>query len=228
MLYRDMRRFVEADLQQVETTIARHLDTDVPFIEETAGTSCRAAANASARRCSSCRPACVAAAASACTNSARLSSSSTPPPCCTTTSWTTPTCGAAILPNYGHSLWGNEISILIGDYLYAKAMSLALADKDHLVMETVSDVTVEMAKGQVIETLKQRDLGISESEYYRIIGLKTASLFAASCKIGAIIGGIRRRNAPGSKPSDTTWGWLFRWLTTRWISCRPRNKLGKR
>jgi octaprenyl-diphosphate synthase len=89
-----------------------------------------------------------------------------------------------------HSLWGNEMAILIGDYLYSKAMSLALADKDHLVMQTVSNVTVEMAKGQVIETLKQRDLGTSEADYYRIIALKTASLFAASCTIGAVLGGV--------------------------------------
>lgn len=89
-----------------------------------------------------------------------------------------------------HALWGNEMAILIGDYLYSKAMALALADKDHLVMQTVSDVTVEMAKGQVIETLKQRDLGTSEADYYRIIGLKTASLFAACCTIGAVLGGV--------------------------------------
>jgi octaprenyl-diphosphate synthase len=89
-----------------------------------------------------------------------------------------------------HSLWGNEMAILIGDYLYSKAMSLALADKDYLVMQTVSEVTNEMAKGQVMETLKQRDMGITEADYYRIIGLKTASLFAASCTIGAIVGGV--------------------------------------
>jgi octaprenyl-diphosphate synthase len=89
-----------------------------------------------------------------------------------------------------HSLWGNEMAILIGDYLYSKAMSLALADKDYLVMQTVSKVTNEMAKGQVMETLKQRDMGITEADYYRIIGLKTASLFAASCTIGAIVGGV--------------------------------------
>lgn len=86
--------------------------------------------------------------------------------------------------------WGNEISILIGDYLYAKAMELALKDKDHLVMETVSRVTKEMAKGQVIETLKERDLSITEDEYYRIIALKTAALFEGSCTIGALAAGL--------------------------------------
>jgi octaprenyl-diphosphate synthase len=89
-----------------------------------------------------------------------------------------------------NSRWGNEISILLGDYLYSKAMSLSLADKDHLVMQTISDVTVEMAKGQIIETLKQRDLSIDEVDYYRIISLKTAALFAACCTIGAVLGGV--------------------------------------
>ena len=86
--------------------------------------------------------------------------------------------------------WGNQLSILIGDYLYAKSMELALADKDHLVLQTVSDVTTKMAKGQVIETLKERDLTISEDEYYRIIALKTAALFEASCAIGALAAGF--------------------------------------
>ncbi len=102
-----------------------------------------------------------------------------------------------------NSRWGNHISILIGDYLYAKAMSLALSDKDHLVMKTVSSVTMEMAKGQVIETLKQRDLGISEEEYYRIIALKTASLFEASCTIGALLGGV----SPQQRAQITAFGY---------------------
>jgi len=89
-----------------------------------------------------------------------------------------------------NSRWGNEISILIGDYLYAKAMELSLQDKDHLVMETVARVTKEMAKGQVLETLKERDLTITEDEYYRIIALKTAALFEGSCTIGALAAGL--------------------------------------
>ena len=126
-----------------------------------------------------------------------------------------------------HSLWGNEISILIGDYLYAKAMSLALADKDHMVMETVSDVTVEMAKGQVIETLKQRDLGISEEEYDRIIALKTASLFAASCKIGAIIGGIRPQERDRVEAFGHHLGMAFQMADDTLDFVSPADKLGK-
>jgi octaprenyl-diphosphate synthase len=89
-----------------------------------------------------------------------------------------------------NSRLGNEISILIGDYLYAKAMELSLQDKDHLVMETVARVTKDMAKGQVLETLKERDLTITEDEYYRIIALKTAALFEGSCTVGALAAGL--------------------------------------
>ena len=89
-----------------------------------------------------------------------------------------------------NSRWGNDISILIGDYLYAKAMEMALSDKDHLVMATVARVTKEMAKGQVLETLKERDLSITEDEYNRIIALKTAALFEGSCAIGALAAGL--------------------------------------
>ena len=56
---------------------------------------------------------------------------------------------------------------------------------------------------------------------------KPASLFAASCKIGAIIAAFRRSNATKSRRSGTTWGWLSKWPTTRWISSPPADKLGK-
>jgi len=126
-----------------------------------------------------------------------------------------------------NSRWGNEISILIGDYLYSKAMSLSLEDKDHLVMQTISHVTMEMAKGQVIETLKQRDLGITEEDYYRIISLKTASLFAACCTIGAVLGGV----APQHRTRVTAFGYdlglAFQMADDTLDFVAPQAKLGK-
>jgi octaprenyl-diphosphate synthase len=126
-----------------------------------------------------------------------------------------------------NSRWGNEISILIGDYLYSKAMSLSLADKDHLVMQTISDVTVEMAKGQVIETLKQRDLGISEAEYYRIIALKTASLFAACCTIGAVLGGVSPQQRACVAAFGHDLGMAFQMADDTMDFVAPEAKLGK-
>lgn len=126
-----------------------------------------------------------------------------------------------------NSRWGNEISILIGDYLYSTAMSLSLADKDHLVMRTISDVTVEMAKGQVIETLKQRDLGISEADYYRIIGSKTASLFAACCTIGALLGGVSPQQRARVAAFGQDLGMAFQMADDTLDFVAPEAKLGK-
>lgn len=126
-----------------------------------------------------------------------------------------------------NSRWGNEISILIGDYLYSKAMSLSLADRDHLVMQTISNVTVEMAKGQVIETLKQRDLGISEADYYRIIALKTASLFAACCTIGAVLGGVSPQQRAQVAAFGHDLGIAFQIADDTLDFVAPEAKLGK-
>lgn len=88
------------------------------------------------------------------------------------------------------SRWGTTMSILIGDYLYALSMELAIIDANHLIMETVAKVTQKMAKGQVIATLKKHDISLSEEAYYKIIVLKTAALFEASCTIGALVAGF--------------------------------------
>jgi octaprenyl-diphosphate synthase len=225
MLYREMRRFVEADLQQVETTIAKHLDTDVPFIEETA----RYVLSSGGKRI---RPVLLVLSARlcGCADQRMYDLTTVIEFIHTATLLHDDVMDNADLRRGNptvHSLWGNEISILIGDYLYAKAMSLALADKDHLVMKTVSDVTVEMAKGQVIETLKQRDLGISEAEYYRIIALKTASLFAASCKIGAIIGGIPQEERARVEAFGHHLGMAFQMADDTLDFVSPADKLGK-
>ena len=178
MMPKQMVGLIEADLQQVEEAIARHLESEVSFISEVA----RYVLSSGGKRI---RPVLLIL-------SARLWNyvgervydlSAVIEFIHTATLLHDDVIDNASLRRGSptvHTLWGNEMAILIGDYLYSKAMSLALADKDHVVMQTVSDVTVEMAKGQVIETLRQRDLGISEADYYRIIALKTASLFAAS------------------------------------------------
>lgn len=126
-----------------------------------------------------------------------------------------------------NSRWGNEISILIGDYLYSKAMSLSLTDKDHQVMETISDVTMEMAKGQVVETLKQRDLTTSEADYYRIISSKTASLFAASCTIGALVGNVSLQKRTALTAFGHELGLAFQMADDTLDFVAPEARLGK-
>src|SRR5262249_47080719 len=188
MQFQDLADFVDDDLKRVEAAIAVHLESDVSFISEIA----RYVLSSGGKRI---RPILLILSARLCNyvGERMYDLSAVIEFIHTATLLHDDVIDNASLRRGSptvHALWGNEMAIMIGDYLYSKAMALALADKDHLVMQTVSDVTVEMAKGQVIETLKQRDLATSEADYYRIIALKTASLFAASCTIGAVLGGV--------------------------------------
>ena len=104
------------------------------------------------------------------------------------------------------------MAILIGDYLYSKAMSLALADKDHLVMQTVSDVTVEMAKGQVIETLKLRDFEYQRRCGHRIIALKQPHCLPPAVRLAPCWVVLPRPSGAG-ECFAIVWVSRFRWPT---------------
>jgi octaprenyl-diphosphate synthase len=225
MLSQEMADFVEDDLKRVEAAIAVHLESDVSFISEVA----RYVLSSGGKRI---RPVFLMLSARLChyVGERMYDLSAVIEFIHTATLLHDDVIDNASLRRGNptvHSLWGNEMAILIGDYLYSTAMALALADKDHLVMQTVSDVTVEMAKGQVIETLKQRDLGTSEADYYRIIGLKTASLFAASCTIGAVLGGVAPTQRARLRAFGHHVGMAFQMADDTLDFVAPEAKLGK-
>src|SRR3972149_2767286 len=85
-------------------------------------------------------------------------------------------------------LWGNQASILVGDYLYAKAQCTIVSFHNHDLNETITEATRKMAKGELAQMAFNGDLSITEEDYLEIIGNKTASLMAATCRIGAILG----------------------------------------
>jgi len=225
MLFQEMADFVEDDLKRVEAAIAVHLESDVSFISEVA----RYVLSSGGKRI---RPVLLILSARLChyVGERMYDLSAVIEFIHTATLLHDDVIDNASLRRGNptvHALWGNEMAILIGDYLYSTAMALALADKDHLVMQTVSDVTVEMAKGQVIETLKQRDLGTSEADYYRIIGLKTASLFAASCTIGAVLGGVAPTQRARVSAFGHHLGMAFQMADDTLDFVAPEAKLGK-
>lgn len=82
-------------------------------------------------------------------------------------------------------LFGNQTSVLLGDFLYSKAVEIMGLDGDSELIRIVSRATTEVAEGEILEITKTGDLELSESEYFEIISKKTASLFRASCEIGA-------------------------------------------
>jgi octaprenyl-diphosphate synthase len=84
-----------------------------------------------------------------------------------------------------NALWKNKIAILVGDYLLSKGLLLSLTNKDHQVLEILTDAFRLMAEGELLQFEKSRKLNLNEDIYYDIIKGKTASLLASACASGA-------------------------------------------
>ncbi len=87
-----------------------------------------------------------------------------------------------------NSVWGNTLPILVGDFLYSKSMLIAVHDGDMNIMRVIADLTMRMTEGEVMESIRSRDIRMQRADYLEIIKLKTAYLFSACCQIGAILG----------------------------------------
>jgi octaprenyl-diphosphate synthase len=84
-----------------------------------------------------------------------------------------------------NALWKNKIAVLVGDYLLSKGLLLSLDNKDHRVLQLLSNAVRLMSEGELLQLEKSRKLNLDEKIYYEIIGGKTASLLASSCAAGA-------------------------------------------
>jgi octaprenyl-diphosphate synthase len=88
-----------------------------------------------------------------------------------------------------HVKWGPNISVLLGDFLYIKTLGLSLESSHGEIIKILTDSSAEMIDGELFEYHKSGDLNLREEQYLEIIDKKTAALFAASCRIGGILGG---------------------------------------
>src|SRR5271169_4181497 len=86
-----------------------------------------------------------------------------------------------------NSLWGNQASILVGDYLYSKALYHAVRLQNQRVMDVLSETTTTMSEGEVLQLMQIQNADIIEADYFRLVECKTGVLISASCRLGAII-----------------------------------------
>jgi octaprenyl-diphosphate synthase len=83
--------------------------------------------------------------------------------------------------------WGNAISVLLGDCLFAHALRLSTNFSNSDICRRIADAAAEVCTGEIIQTQRRFDLKLSTADYYRIIEMKTAALFSAACELGAFI-----------------------------------------
>lgn len=93
-----------------------------------------------------------------------------------------------------HTIWGNQIVVLVGDFLYSNALRCAVNHKNQKIMEALSDASTRMTEGEILQLHKTGDPEITKEEYFQIISAKTGVLISAACRIGAILA-----NAPAEK-----------------------------
>jgi octaprenyl-diphosphate synthase len=108
-----------------------------------------------------------------------------------------------------NSRWGSALSILVGDFLYAKAMALVVDDGDPRILKEITRVTMAMTEGQVLETLRIGEINLTGAEYRQIIRQKTAALFGACCYIGGVLGGLPTERTESLRRFGITFGTAF-------------------
>ena len=86
-----------------------------------------------------------------------------------------------------NAVWGNKASVLVGDFLFSRAFQLMVADGSLKVLEILSGASAVIAEGEVLQLVTSNDTETSEQAYLEVIRCKTAALFAAACRVGAVV-----------------------------------------
>ncbi len=99
--------------------------------------------------------------------------------------------------------WDNQVAVLLGDFLYARAFALSTALSSRLCSRLLSDTTRDICVGEIEQSTSRYDFDISQEKYERLCGAKTASLYAAACELGA--------RYPGGNEEVGRLMWNFGW-----------------
>ncbi|OUD14249.1 octaprenyl diphosphate synthase [Thioflexithrix psekupsensis] len=88
-----------------------------------------------------------------------------------------------------NSIWGNEASVLVGDFLYSRAFQMMVEVQQMRVMDILSNATNVIAEGEVLQLLNCHEPDTTEESYLQVIRSKTAKLFEAAAQLGAVLAG---------------------------------------
>jgi len=89
-----------------------------------------------------------------------------------------------------NSVWGNQASVLVGDFLFAKSFSVMVGCESLKILQILSDTTTQLAEGEILQLINTCDLEVDEVRYLQVVRDKTAILIAAACQVGGVLAGI--------------------------------------
>ncbi len=86
-----------------------------------------------------------------------------------------------------HSVWGNSIAVLVGDFLLARSLSIGTETGHLKIIRIIAEITENMSQGEIQQLMRKGNPDLSEAEYMEIIQRKTAMLIQGTCRVGAIM-----------------------------------------
>ena len=111
-----------------------------------------------------------------------------------------------------NAIWGNQASILIGDFFFAQSFSLISQTQNWRLLGVLTDATTKLAKGEILDLVKERDFGCTEDDYLALVTHKTASLIEAASHVGAILGGVERERELAMKQYGYNIGVAYQYM----------------
>ena len=126
-----------------------------------------------------------------------------------------------------HSRWGNDITVLLGDYLYIKSMGMALSYDSLELVRLLCDVTLRMIEGELYQLTKTGVIDITEEEHLEIIRRKTAYLFGGCGEIGGMLGNISREQQEALRDYGFNLGMAFQLVDDLLDFTADKTALGK-
>ena len=107
------------------------------------------------------------------------------------------------------TIWGNEASVLVGDYLFARSFQMMVDECGEEVLKIMSQACISLAEGEVMQLMNSFNANISQRDYYRTIYGKTAALISACCEVGAVLAGASESERHALKEYGEEIGFAF-------------------
>lgn len=123
--------------------------------------------------------------------------------------------------------WGNDVSIALGDYLYAVAFELISACRNSDILECISSATKSMCEGELVQVCERDNLSLLKQRYLVMVKKKTAAIFSASCRAGAMLVNRNRNIQDALKEYGLNFGIAFQIVDDCLDLVSRKNDLGK-
>ncbi len=126
-----------------------------------------------------------------------------------------------------NSRWGNHLSVLAGDWLYMQAFNIAVTERNFKILDLLIRLAQVMVEGELLQLTRLRRIDVSEEEYLDLADRKTASLFSACMRLGAVLGGKNEGQEMQLGAYGTNLGLAFQVIDDLLDFTSSEEKLGK-